>query len=607
MRRYFNMAAVLGLLAYCIGTIVLVSMYGCASAPKRPDFTVNKDYGEVIRHLTRYIDRTMDDDDITGLSIVLVDDQRIVWARGFGYADKENGVKTTENTVYRVGSISKVFTASAVMQLAEQGRIDIDRPIRTYLPEFSIRTRFTDAGPITARTIMTHHSGIPSDYNGGMFCTNPESLEEFITRLRDEYAAFPPNMISSYSNIAMTVLGRMVEKVSGEPFPAYMENHLLAPMGMTGSSFVLDDRVRPFAAKGYFQGKEQPQYPIRDMPAGSLYSSATDLGRFLQVVFTDGRSGDRVILRPETLREMLKIQNGDIPLDLDATIGLNWSVLHHKHMGTIIGHDGGTTTFFSNMTALADHRLGVVVLTNCVEGAQAANLIAQEALESIFEAKTGRRIPDPEPMPLLARLDRERSAGYAGTYDTIFGLVTISSRDDVLLAETDMGMFRLVPLQDGTFALKYLLAGFIPVTIDEEPFDRLCLSFTEISGYPVMLAHAGRSDRKRFLFGSRLTVPQIPDAWASRLGIYKNTDQAEEGIAVKSMELELEDGFLVAHVTFRDVREDTSRLALKPLSDTEAVVMGLGRNRGITCSLAIRDGKKYLHVLGYDLLRVDDE
>ncbi|HVN72201.1 MAG TPA: serine hydrolase domain-containing protein [Desulfomonilia bacterium] len=602
MRRTWSMTAALGILVYCILSVVLVLMYGCASAPRRPDFSERKGYDDVILYLNGYIEQSMRKSGITGLSIALVDDQRIVWARGFGYADSQNEVKATENTVYRVGSISKVFTASAVMQLAEQGKIDIDRPIQTYLPEFSIRSRFKDAGPITPRNIMTHHSGIPSDYLHGMFCTNPESLENFTARIRDEYTASPPGMISSYSNVAMTVLGRMVEKVGVEPFPEYMDAHLLKPMGMTGSSFVMNDTVRPFASKGYFQGKEQKQYAIRDMPAGSLYSNVTDLGRFLQVVFADGRSKDKVILKPETLREMLRVQNADTPLDLDMTTGLNWSVLHQKHMGTIIGHDGGTTTFFSVMTALYEHKLGVVVLTNCVEGSQAINMIAQEALESMIEMRTGKKLPEPEPLPPVTRLDPKTAARYTGAYDTMMGLVTISPRRSGLCAKTSQGSFLLVPLRDGTFSLKYLLAGFIPVSIGGEPFDRLCFSFTEISGYPVVVAHAGKTDRKRILFGTRLTAPQIPASWSRRVGRYVNTDREDEGIAMKALELKIEDGFLVAYVTMHDVKEDTARFAaLQPMDDTEAVVMGLGRDRGITCSFISRDGKEYLHVMGYDL------
>ena len=111
--------------------------------------------------------------DVTGLSIALVDDQQVIWARGFGFADKERNLPAAAETVYRVGSISKRFTATAAMQLAERGKLDIDRPLATYLPGFSIKSRFPEAGSITPRTLMTHHAGLPSDRLKGSRARNP--------------------------------------------------------------------------------------------------------------------------------------------------------------------------------------------------------------------------------------------------------------------------------------------------------------------------------------------------------------------------------------------------------------------------------------------------
>ena len=160
--------------------VIAILPFGCTSLPKRPDFTGEKDYEGVIRHLNTYIAKSMKKNKVIGLSIALVDDQEIIFARGFGYADQENEVPATKNTVYRTGSVSKLFTATAVMQIAQSGKVDIDAPLDTYVPGFSIQTRFSGAGEITPRNIMTHHSGLPSDYISGMFTQEPESLEKFL-------------------------------------------------------------------------------------------------------------------------------------------------------------------------------------------------------------------------------------------------------------------------------------------------------------------------------------------------------------------------------------------------------------------------------------------
>ena len=157
-------------------TILLLSVCiaGCSGAPTRPESVGRGDYAKVAEYVSALVRHEMKKRDVTGLSIALVDDQRVVWAEGFGYADKAGNVPASPDTVYRVGSISKLFTATAAMQLAEREKMDIDRPLGDYLPGFSIRTRFTDAAPVTPRSIMTHHSGLPSDYLKGMWTRNPE-------------------------------------------------------------------------------------------------------------------------------------------------------------------------------------------------------------------------------------------------------------------------------------------------------------------------------------------------------------------------------------------------------------------------------------------------
>jgi CubicO group peptidase (beta-lactamase class C family) len=161
------------------------SLSGCASAPVMPQSIARNDYSSVTQYLTRLIEYEMNESKVTGLSIALVDDQHIVWAQGFGYADKTNNIAATPQTVYRAGSVSKLFNATAAMQLVEQGKLDIDQPLQTYLPEFSIKSRFAQAGPITARGILTHHSGLPGDLANGMFTENPAPFTTVVGRLKE--------------------------------------------------------------------------------------------------------------------------------------------------------------------------------------------------------------------------------------------------------------------------------------------------------------------------------------------------------------------------------------------------------------------------------------
>ncbi len=151
-------------------------LFGTSAVEMKPAPTTNAEirqghavnYERVKEATSELIRKEMKKNNVIGLSIALVDDQRVAWAQGFGYADENRGIPAAPETIYKIGSITKLFTASAVMRLAEQGKLDIDRPLQTYLPEFSMRSRFPDQKPITLRDLMTHHSGLPANFLKGM-------------------------------------------------------------------------------------------------------------------------------------------------------------------------------------------------------------------------------------------------------------------------------------------------------------------------------------------------------------------------------------------------------------------------------------------------------
>ena len=186
----------------------LTFLSACAvSPPKKPENTSQGDYQYVKDYMSWYINREMKKKKTVGLSIALVDGEHIVWQQGFGYADKENNVKATPETIFRAGSISKLFNAMATMKLVEQGKLDIDRPLTDYLPEFQIKTRFGSTDGITPRTIMAHHSGMPGDWVDDMWSKDPQSFTRLVHLIKDEYVAYPPNTVLSYSNLGVTLLG----------------------------------------------------------------------------------------------------------------------------------------------------------------------------------------------------------------------------------------------------------------------------------------------------------------------------------------------------------------------------------------------------------------
>lgn len=339
--------------------VIVLSLFvliGCATAPKKP-VTIEKGIDEhTKKYISGFIQQEMEKHHVQGLSMAMVDDQQIIWAQGFGYADVAKKVPAAPETVYPAGSIAKLFTMIAALQLAEQGKVGLDQPLQTYLPEFSIKTRFPDGGPITPRNIMTHHSGLPSDRLKGIMSRHPIPFTDVVEEIKDEYVAYPPNFIFSYSNLSMRLLGTMVEKVSGQAFASYMDESVLGPLGMTHTSFVPMPDIQPLLSKGYKDGREAKDFLLRDLPLpeGPLYSSAIDLSRFIQMVFANGTAGHRRILKAETLSEMLRPQNSHIPLDLDFRIGLGWFLndINIKNAGLVASHGGASSLFFSQLIIL---------------------------------------------------------------------------------------------------------------------------------------------------------------------------------------------------------------------------------------------------------------
>jgi CubicO group peptidase (beta-lactamase class C family) len=603
MRRAFQIREVIrSRLRPAILVLSAAVFAGCAAPPAKPPGAARGDYDYTRQYVSWLIAKEMRRHDVQGLSIALVDDQNLVWAQGFGHADVANRVPAGPDTVYRVGSISKLFTDTAVMQLAEQGRIDIDRPLQTYLREFSIKSRDPQAAPITPRTLMTHHAGLPADRLQGFWSDVP--FTRVVEYMKDEYTAAPPNTVSSYSNDGITLLGHMLQEVSGRDFVSQLDDALLRPLGMEHASFALRPDIRPRLAQGYKDGEPAKLEGLRDLPAGNLYASVADLSRFMQMVFADGRAGDKWIVQPETLNEMLRPQNTEVPLDLGLRIGLGWGLGGHglDYGGRVASHAGATLIFHSQLIILPDHKLGVVVLANTAGAGPVVERIAVKTLKLALEAKTGIHPPAaPTAPPSAVALPEAARGDYAGTYVTEFGLVTVSDDHDQLRAEVLGKSLRLVPRSDGWFGLQYRLLGFIPVSLGE--LDRVQIARRQVAGHEIL---AARYQGRELLVGEKIEPQPIPAAWRRRLGSYTVVNAAADDIRVEAVRLREQHGFLILEYRLPDYAKQTVRIALAAVSDREAVILGLGRGTGGTIRVIDVAGEERALVSGFEARRVTE-
>jgi CubicO group peptidase (beta-lactamase class C family) len=578
----------------------------CSTAPQRPENVSRDDYGAIEAYVGNLIRHEMSKNDIAGMSIALVDDQKVIWAEGFGYADKEAGKPASAETIYRVGSISKLFTAAAAMQLAEQKKLDLDRPLKDVLPEFSIRSRYAIREPITPRNLMTHHSGLPRDFSKGMFTRNPEPFTELVRHLRASDAAYPPNQMFSYSNVGIGLLGHAIQNLSGEPFADYMQRSVLAPLGMKTASFEPGVARSELMARPYRKGVLAEEPALRDVPAGGLNASVLDLSRFLSMVFAEGRAGATQVLRPESIHEMLRPQNTDVPLDFNFHDGLGWmlSTLGASTIqggGPVAHHAGAMINYRAQMYALPEHKLGVVVLANSGSAGRSIDRVATEALGLALEARTGIRQPKPEKVaPATAPWPVDKLQPYVGDYTSQFGHIRIRLDGAMLRADALGRRFNLVPRSDGKLGIEYKLLGLF--AIDLGPVDVIGFNRRSVAGRDVLVASVGAQD---MLLGERIQPPEDIAPWRQRLGRYEIANAGDDHTFVDSIALTEERGFMIVELTLTDQKGPPQRLVLQPLSGHAAMLLGpLADGGGTLRCVAAESGTEQCSFSGYALKRI---
>lgn len=303
-------------------------------------------------------------DDIGGAVIAVVKNGNVLFAKGYGYADVKKRIPiSAETTLFRPGSISKLFTWTAVMQLVEQGKLDLDRDVNDYL-DFKIPATFSQ--PITLRNIMTHTAGFEETAKD-LFIPDAKDLTPLRVYLVNHMPQriFLPGTIPAYSNYATTVAGYIVERVSGKPFTDYINDNIFKPLRMLHSTFVQPPppELQSLLAKGYqLASAEAGQYEVvQAWPAGSLSTSAQDMTHFIIAQLQGGEFDGGRILRPETVELMHSRQFAAHPAMNGMALGF-YEETRNGHR--IIGHGGDTVYFHSDLHLIQDAGVGFFVSYN---------------------------------------------------------------------------------------------------------------------------------------------------------------------------------------------------------------------------------------------------
>jgi CubicO group peptidase (beta-lactamase class C family) len=309
--------------------------------------------------------------------------------------------------VYRIGSITKLFTSTAILQLRDAGELRLDDPVSLHLPWFAIPNPFPNAPEITIRQLLTHTSGLAREadvpyWTDHVFPTRKELAE--VVRRQD--VLNPPETTYHYSNLGMSLLGEIVTEVSGQPWADYVQEKILQPLGMSSSSTDPDEKLLSRLATAYMLEDAHGNREVMDYyeagaiaPAGGIVSTVVDLGLFASLQFRDGPAGGEQVLKGSTLREMHR-PHWVYP-SFTGGMGLGFRV-DHRDGKNFVGHGGSIGAHVTNLLTVPNEKIAVIVAINADNGSpltvarQAYDVIAPAILEATRKPPASAPVADPE-------------------------------------------------------------------------------------------------------------------------------------------------------------------------------------------------------------------
>ncbi|PGB82088.1 penicillin-binding protein [Bacillus wiedmannii] len=362
MKIYFQRLVAVGV---CFLLFFLGSNYSKAETVE--PITLNPK--DVEAFTNKVIPEKMKKENAAGVALVVVKDNQILFQKGFGFSDKEKNTPIDpKKTVFRLASISKVFTASAVMQLVEQGKIDINKDIVNYMGGLKYQNKMGE--PVTMEHLLTHTTGF--DYVD----PRPEDIhyqENDYTMLKDYVGDNMPTVVRkpgdtyTYDNFASMLQGYIVQSLTNTPFYNYMAKNIFYPLEMHNSSFVMTNFIKEKLATGYdAKGNAIPFYQTRptDMPQGSMFSTGSDVGNFMIAQLNDGKFKNNQILQKETVEDMQKTKFALHPKYPNMTYGFEFFSPQSHNGQYVFGKGGNIPGFSSLMWLIPEHKIGVFVVTN---------------------------------------------------------------------------------------------------------------------------------------------------------------------------------------------------------------------------------------------------
>lgn len=350
--------------------------------------------------------------DIAGAVVSVVKDEEVLLLKGYGVSDVASGAAVDPNTtMFRPGSISKMFTATAVMQWVEAGKLQLDRDVNDYL-DFDIPSTFGQ--PITLRHLLTHTAGFEDVFKNVLLyhADATPTLESYVKRALPR-RMFAPGSMVAYSNYGMTLAGYIVQRISGEPFERYMQAHILEPLGMTNSTFLqpVPESIAVNAPHGYMAAS-QPASPFEflgTVPSGALSSTGADMARFMLAHLGASKPGTTGILRPETIARMHEPAFRSVPRLQAMMFGFYGE---NRNGQRIVGHAGDLMSFHADLHLLLDAKIGLFVGMNSLGRDGSSTALRTALFNGFMDRYFPSILPDEPTLPSALEHGRRIAGRY---------------------------------------------------------------------------------------------------------------------------------------------------------------------------------------------------
>ena len=573
-----------------------------ASPPKPPGNIAPGDYQRVNSYLKDLTAYWMDEESIAGLSIAVVNDNKLIFNEGFGLSDLESEKQVTEQTVYRVGAISGVFTASLILKLVELELIKLDDPITKYLPHLHFQYYDNKQYAITLENLLTHHAGLPMSRFEGSWTEQEKDLTALLDQLKGSYASYPPNKIYAYSNLAYSLLALIVEQVTGQSFIDAMQKHVLTPLKMFNTDIRYSKKIQANLATGYKKGEKLQLLFPRDIASLGIYTSVKDMSKLMQMLLQ--QSEESVISRA-SIKSMMSAHNNDVTLDLDKRIGFGVNIggMNVVNGGPVVWRSGATLAFRSRMALLPKHNIAVVALSNESKAWRALEDISEKALQLMLQAKTGIT-QNLKAIKKEVVKNKYSFEDFSDNYTSFLGYIPIEKNNGKITASLLDWPLNVNSMNDGWYSLEYDLFGFIPINVSWLADIKIKPSIIE-NIYILIALYKGR----QYLVGSHATLNKPGSTWVARQGEYQiiNHDVLLKNMEIQNGTLKVLNDKLFFIYDIPNGYGQSLQIPIQTISNDKAIIPGLGTALNEMIQVKKFGNKEYLEYSGYLLEKIKEK